>query len=138
VILSFTGTRDGMTKAQSDTVIRFFQEHLEEIELAVHGDCVGADVDFHVIAQGFGIPIRIRPSDHPTRAFCEGAAEVFPPKNPLVRNVEIVADGTQLIGCSKTFEEARRSGTWHAIRQGRKFGKPITVVWPDGTTTEEG
>lgn len=147
--VGFTGTRSGMTAAQRETVDQFLLHLLDKRPpgkiLAVHGDCEGADTNFHEACFAFRelytrerLIIRIRPCSHSSRAWNKGADEVMPVKPPLDRNVDIAQDCSVLIATPPTFEEIRRSGTWHTIRQARKLGKPMCIVWPDGTFTREG
>ena len=136
VVLSFTGTRSGMTKYQIDTFIETIQSHKSNADKVtlVHGDCIGADADAHVLAMSNDLEIRIRPCDiENQRAFSKGGEIVAKPEHPLVRNKKIVDDGDELIACPAGYEEVMRSGTWATIRYAQRNDKPITIIWPDGT-----
>lgn len=143
--LGFTGTQEGMSDAQATAIEVWLSTgdlilnaKLRGGVLAVHGDCVGADADFHRICLLCEpMRIRIRPSNHPKRAWCKGADEVMPVRAPLDRNTDIVNDCDILIATPKTYEEELRSGTWATIRRARKAGKPIAIVWPDGKIKRE-
>lgn len=58
--LGFTGTRHGMDSLQNSKVHELVQEAIELSEArgepfeVHHGDCVGADEEFHNIVLGFG------------------------------------------------------------------------------------
>jgi len=143
-VVGFTGTSSGMTEAQERTVERILRRVLPE--WVVHGDCVGADTDFHRLCERLRaeidgrFKIRIRPCDHPKRAWNEGFDEIKPVKKPLVRNLDIVADSSDeglVIGTPPTDQEIRRSGTWHTLRRARKVTVPMVVVWPDGSVSWE-
>ena len=66
-----------------------------------------------------------------------GNVVVFDPKPPLERNCDIVLDGDLLIATPHGYQEEMRSGTWYTIRQARKRGKKIIIVWPNGSQTCE-
>lgn len=135
--VGFTGTRDGMTEAQE----RGVEGVLRRLgaQLVVHGDCVGADEQFHRIAQRLGIKVRIRPSIYENlRAFCGGTEDdIRPPMEPLTRNKYIVSDTEALIATPKTAEEKVRSGTWSTVRRARKMRSPVFLVLPDGEVIDE-
>ena len=101
----------------------------------IHGDCIGADAEAHVLAMSLGAEVRKHPCNiERQRAFSEGGEVVAEPEPPLVRNRKIVDDGEQLIACPATFQEERRSGTWSTVRYAKRNQKPVTVIWPNGTT----
>ncbi len=135
--IGFTGTRVGMTHLQKVTV----RTILNTIPPngVVHGDCVGADAEFHDIIESLNetravsIHITLRPSTlHDTRAHCLADYEYYAEK-PLIRNKYIVSDSDILIAAPKEFHEIQRSGTWATIRHARKCDKKIFIVYPDGT-----
>jgi hypothetical protein len=137
-VLGFTGTRSGMSfeqKQLADVIIRAIQPNL-----VVHGDCTGADTDFHQIslAHKDELKIRIRPCNHRSRAWNDGADEITEVKSPLVRNLDIVKDSSTLLAAPPTEEELRRSGTWHTVRAARRAEIPRIIVWPSGKVTLEG
>ena len=129
--IGFTGTQDGMTKAQRSKVCALLVE-LDPSEFH-HGDCIGADSQAHQIADGLSIPICIHPPDNERkRAFCGGAQEIRAPLPYLVRNREIVAWSDVLIATPKSSKEELRSGTWSTVRRAREAGKPTYIVLPSG------
>lgn len=140
MILGFTGTRQGMTRKQME-IVKDLVKRLDP-DKVVHGDCKGADADFHtlvlnlrggLVSGGTRPFIQIRPSNRNSRAYCEGADLIYPPKEPLDRDMDIARECDHLIATPKGFEEEIRSGTWTTVRYVRKFkNKTIYVVQPDG------
>ena len=57
---------------------------------------------------------------------------------PLSRNKDIVEAANVLIACPKGAKEELRSGTWATVRYMRKLGKPVVIIYPDGTVKKEG
>lgn len=138
--IGFTGTRNGLNLEQKDKIKSFLKDsdtdtdtHTDtDIEVS-HGDCVGADTDFHEIITQYNkehpnkkIKIIIHPPDNRAlRKFNQGD-EVMQPLPYLERNSRIVETCDILIGCplDKNNEELR-SGTWSTIRKARKKGKIV-------------
>lgn len=140
-IVGFTGTRAGMTRKQQAIV----RAELVGAEMAHHGDCIGADAQFHAICLELGVPVTLHPPTNPKqRAWCQGAAYVMPAKPYLTRNKNIVDISTVLVGAPKEHLEptpARGQGTWSTIRYARKGvgylhagGGRLVIAWPDGTS----
>lgn len=101
-------------------------------EWAHHGDCIGADADFHRLAVLQGLKTHGHPPINPSkRAWCK-FDEIENEKEYLDRNKDIVDATHFLIACPQTFEEELRSGTWSTIRYARIQQKPGVIVWPDG------
>lgn len=134
VRVGFTGTREGMTDQQKKMVfcllrdIGFTQGH--------HGDCVGADVDFHELCVQMGIrTVGHPPSQSRHRAYCE-TDETRLPRDYIRRNRDIINETDILIGCPKELEEPtspRGSGTWSTIKHARdRVGQVTYVVWYNG------
>lgn len=132
----FTGTQAGMTRPQDMAV------HGLVLELSVtdihHGDCIGADDQMDQIACELGLTIYVHAPINPAkRAWCKTrplaerwAASLKP---YLERNKEIVDSVKAMIAAPKEFEESLRSGTWATVRYARRVGRPVWLVWPDGT-----
>ena len=136
MIVGFTGTQTGMTDAQW-IAVRALLSQLRTTEVH-HGDCVGADAEFHEIARAYGLRIVIHPpSTAEKRAFCFGN-EVRQPAPYLLRDADIVEETDCLIGVPASFKEVVRSGTWFTIRRARRAGKKVYIVYPDGKVVEEG
>lgn len=136
IIVGFTGTRAGMTAAQKEeftTAIRRMQRAGYFIIL-IHGDCIGADTDAHKIAVSLDCEIEIAPPNKAKyRAFNKGAFDVHPEKDYISRNHDIVNASTVVIATPSSTSEVLRSGTWATVRYARKTGKPIIIIYPDGT-----
>lgn len=124
VVVGFTGTRRGMTDHQKNKVDQILTG-FTYIREAHHGDCVGADADFHDICHKLGIKIFIHPSNIPElRAFKHTKLEyISKPKPPLDHNRDIVDSSNFMIATPGEYVEQRRSGTWATIRYARKQGR---------------
>ena len=139
MILSFSGTRDGMTHKQMETVRRLIAEIAPT--QVIHGDAIGSDEQFHQLVEihrkifNVSITIKIYPSDREhQRAYCEGDT-IMPQMPPLERNQLIAKDGDKLLACPKEMSMVLRSGTWTTIRKAKMFGKIVYVVLPNGDVT---
>lgn len=132
MIVGFTGTREGMTQVQLSTVTRL----LLKADEAHHGDCVGADEQFHAICLELEIPVVLHPPEEERlRAFCPDAIRIEPPRPYLVRNRIIVDLCDMLVAAPKEDEEPepqRGQGTWSTVRYARRSVKPFRIVWPNG------
>lgn len=130
--VGFTGTRRGLTHQQRETLVKM----LERVPFtAYHGDCLGADAEFHWLVRQHCPDAKIEtlPGDQPDmRANCE-ADFVHDPQPMLVRNAAIVALSDIMIACPAQRKELKRgSGTWATIRLAKKSRKPLFIIWPDG------
>ena len=138
MILGFTGTRSGLAVPQRKALARWLMEAGRPAECR-HGDCTGADEQFHSLVLGLfpGLAVVGHPPDRPgLRAFCSFAREEA--ELPyLERNRAIARCCDVLLACPKEMEEIRRSGTWSCVREGRRRGKRIVLVLPDGSVMEE-
>lgn len=140
--LGFTGTRFGMTPAQKAAVAKRLAAYDPATVVAHHGDCIGADADFHALCRDAGVAKIVahpghpdgRPTDTSQRAFTD-ADEVREPKPFLVRNGDIVDESSEMIATPAEFTETQRGGTWSTIRRARRGGRPLTIVFPDGEVT---
>lgn len=131
----FTGTRAGMTQSQIERV-RYFIKLLNPSG-AIHGDCMGGDSQFHQLCLLAGVRVTIFPSTlRGTRALCIDAKYVHKPAPPLDRNIHMLRCATEVIAAPRGMVEEIRSGTWHAIRNTRKMGKPVRICYPDGSVEE--
>ncbi len=143
--LGFTGTRDGLTEKQYNTLVRciraregetinsdfFFSGKPRMWDTLLHGDCIGADLEAHNIAVVARIPINVYPpTDNKHRVFCDGEWTAQP-QSYLDRNKAIVNRSDALIACPKGPEELR-SGTWSTVRYARKQKKTVYIIYPDG------
>lgn len=132
--VGMTGTRDGMTLAQKDALIRALKKFTPK--WFHHGDCLGADADGHDIADICGTKICIHPpSKRNLRAFKYGNA-MREEKGYLQRNRDIVNDTDVLIGFPKEMISDPydgKGGTWYTIKYGIGKGKVVYIVFPDGS-----
>lgn len=146
--IGFTGTREGITAAQRAIFEGCFRATgATEFH---HGACVGADAEVAVwvatvrMPQPAGAPtpqltpwcrIHARPSNLPGMtdpAALRMSDFRYPEKPPLDRNRDIVDACDKLIACPRGPEE-ERSGTWATVRYARRVGRPVVVIWADGS-----
>ncbi len=134
--VGFTGTRNGLSPRQR-TVLPALLGKFEPTH-AVHGDCVGADADFDACCKNLGIICGIRPCTFESmRAYCDSEV-LAEAKHPMARNRDIVADADWMIACPPNFERIKKgSGTWATIGFAQRSGKPLWIVFPDGTVKGE-
>jgi len=130
----FTGSRRGLTKIQRKALHQVMEPLTGWWH---HGDCRGGDAESHKIALSLGLLVELHPPANPNyRARCEGATIVRPVTDFLERNHDIVDATERLIAAPFEMKEMLRAGTWATVRYGRSLGRPITLIFPDGTTTE--
>ncbi|TWU06515.1 hypothetical protein [Stieleria varia] len=133
--IGFTGSRNGMTEQQRTR----FRQLLNQTcaSEAHHGDCVGADADFHAICVELGVAVVVHPpSNSKSRAICSPVSERRPPLPYLQRNQTIVRSTVALIAAVSGPERVR-SGTWATIRFARTLRRPIFLVDAAGHVTNE-
>lgn len=131
MVAGFTGSQKGCTEAQRLRFLTLISDFAPSE--GRHGDCVGADSEFHAECLKLGIPIVIHPPENPSkRALNAGAALVLPPEDYLVRNRAIVDASDLLIACPGDTQELLRSGVWSTVRYARKNGKRVVIIFPDG------
>ena len=134
--IGFTGTREGMSWQQQNEIGHLLESHFdwndELVNQVHHGECIGADSDFHELARLGGWDIWGHPSDLATRnADLAGFTFQFEPSKPIERNHHIVDQTEFMVGAPKGLEYVR-SGTWSAIRWARKRQRYIFIVYPNG------
>jgi hypothetical protein len=130
MIVGFTGTQSGCTPHQR-LKLRELLVRLAPVSELHHGDCIGADAECHAIALELGIPVFLHPCNLVgKRAFSVGAAGEYEPKQPLVRNRDIVHVVDVLIATPRRMHEEMRSGTWATVRYARKAHKKRYVIFP--------
>ena len=133
MIVACTGSREGASEAALDAFRAWLDDLDEAVEEAHHGDCLGADTQFHQIVKEQDVFVHVHPCTiRSQRSYCQGD-QVHPVAPPLVRNRTMVDLADHLVAFPSTFEEVMRSGTWATIRYARKIGRPGTIFWPDGT-----
>jgi len=133
VILGFTGTRRGMTMFQKTAISQMLAD--VRVMEAHHGDCVGADEEFHYLCFVRNIPIVIHPPEDPKlRAFCPNAYRIEPPRPYIERNHIIVNSVGLMVAAPKEDYEpmaGRGQGTWSTVRYARQVGRLLRIVWPE-------
>ena len=131
-IVSFTGTKRGMSLRQKDTFVEeLIRLESEGFGILVHGGCKGADENAHLIAMTRGWKLKVYPSDKKEwHGYLTGEFELMPEEDPLKRNPKIVRDGELLIACPYQIFEITRSGTWTTIRHARRQKKEIRILHP--------
>lgn len=115
--VGFTGTRLGATEEQYAKV----RDVLREVTggrsfVAHHGDCIGADAEFHELCLTMGAMIEIHPGPiSDLSAGCQGHVR-HPIKPHMVRNRAIVDASHVMIAAPPTDLPQEYGGTWHTIR----------------------
>lgn len=142
--IGFTGTKKGVTTVQGTQLLSVLTHLVSEgVSEARHGDCVGADSQFHSIVVGLKVPrVVIHPPTNPEyRYFCkeknpapDGVEIISLPEEPyLVRDHRMVDAVNFLIGCPLTLNEVLWSGTWATLRYAQKINREYLIIFPDGS-----
>ena len=128
--IAFTGSRLGMTDTQMVGIVENLIAY--KPKFVKHGDCLGADAQFHELCLAYGkCQIIIHPPTNTTmRAYCKGAHVMTQPKPYLDRNKDMVIWSNLLIACPHEKKEVLRSGTWSTIRYARKTGTEVVIIYP--------
>lgn len=143
--IGFTGTRDGMTVKQVQGFNSLLSSEFfdKEIKSFAHGDSVGADSQAHDLMDGVARLIVIHPpTDSKLRAFHKledsdkSKIIIYPPRDYLQRNHNIVDACDVLIATPKEEKEKLRSGTWATVRYAKKSGKRVIIIYPNGEIEE--
>ena len=135
--IGFTGTRRGMTEHQLSAINSLLSVLCADGGHVHHGDCWGADTEFHELAREMGLRVEIHPPSNPkNRSYCD-ADILWPEYDYLVRNRHIVNHTDVLIAAPGEDHEVRRSGTWSTYRYARSLGRRIFVVYPSGVISEK-
>jgi hypothetical protein len=136
--LGFTGTREGMTDVQREGVAEWLRVNRPVV--VHHGDCVGADSQFHDSVLLLSTPtwIETHPCDLAKYRANRKADVVHPVKSPKDRNQDIVNVSDCLLAAPRTTSSEPRSGTWQTIRMALKARKTVTFIWPDGSISVQG
>ncbi len=99
--ICFSGSRNGMSEHQKSEVRQFLTTLNMDGVTFHHGDCVGADKEFHDIIRELFPACKIvihPPSLNVMRAFCSGD-ESREKSDYLIRNRKMVNECTMLIAC---------------------------------------
>jgi len=132
--IGFTGTREGMNDIQKTKTLDILNKYVNYIIEIHHGDCIGADTDFHNICEDFrkktnvNLTIVIHPPNNKGARAFNKADILLEEKQYLDRNTDIVMMSDIIIGCPHNVnDEILRSGTWSTIRKARKMKKILHV-----------
>lgn len=128
--IGFTGTREGMTSAQSQTLAQLLRNEVGEFH---HGDCIGADYQAHDIAERTGsLTIVIHPPRDPRARAFKKSDHIRPKRAYLDRNHDIVDETDELVATPLTDQVEPRSGTWATIRYALRLKRPVRIIKPNG------
>lgn len=143
--IAFTGTRKGLTDAQSDALLRvLYTSNPATFDVALHGGAVGADETFHDLVnyswESWPTIIEVYPADEDRFVYWSSDKEppigkicrVHVAAPSLGRNRAMVRLCDHLVACPAEAEEILRSGTWSTVRYAHIAGKPITLILPNG------
>lgn len=138
--IGFTGTQRGMTFEQKVAVYRLLRLPEYEFGKCRHGDCIGADADFHELCLQVPRQVIIHPPTDPKkRAYCLARHPTYrafvsqtDAAEYMQRNLDIVKQSRILIATPGEVQEQLRSGTWATVRYARRC-IPVTIVYPDGS-----
>jgi hypothetical protein len=138
--VGFTGTRRGMTEAQSRAAWQALCDLIGgDTQLLVevhHGECVGADAQFHKHAVELGARIIGHPCTLVGLRADLTVHESREPKAPLMRNHDIVNETKVLIAAPHELYLQPRGGTWATYRLARRLNHHVILVRPDGVVQE--
>ncbi len=130
VKIGFTGTRDEITEWQRSALKDYLAGIKDPIESAHHGDCVGADTEFHNACEELGIDIVIHPPEKKDLRAFNTSDIILEEKSYFARNRNIVDECDVLLACSKTDFETQ-GGTWYTINYAIRKKKMIVIFYPE-------
>jgi len=138
--VAFTGTRSEMTALQRQVISDYLRSVFQPFPAffvaafeAMHGDCLGADAEFHQLIRNEypynQITTYFVPG--PMRAGCAADTEIEC-KGHISRNKLMVKRADILIGAPPTEDPQPRGGTWATIREGTRRDRSGCYVTPAG------
>lgn len=130
--IGFTGTRKGMTDAQKKRLKLLLKAMKSKITRVHHGDCIGADSEFHYIVDSLNTKIEIiihPPTEAIHRAHCPSPF-IRNKKSYLARNRDIVNESELIIATPKTMLREGGGGTWYTINFAKSRGKRVIILEP--------
>lgn len=134
--IGVTGTREGLTEQQKYVAGLLLRENVRFLDVRPEfhfGDCVGADSDlFDIASRFFYRTVSHPPAISRYRAY-RAAHEICSPEAYLVRNRHIVDETGILLAFPKEAIEGKFGGTWYTVRYAREIGRPLIIVWPEGS-----
>lgn len=144
MILGITATRKQLLMPQVEALVNLLcrgensyfdllaisQSRVQQLH---HGDCVGGDQNVHTIVKAWGFNgVHIHPPKNPLyRAYCE-ADVLYPEKEYLPRNADIVDVADEMICLPSSMSVNQRGGTWWTIGYADDRGKTHTIIYPNG------
>ena len=136
VKVGFTGTRDKLEYSQVQRIEQFLNENLDDIEVCIHGGCLGADFIFHTMCKALKLKTEVYPG-HPKYNEKDVSMQAniistirHEAKPFLWRNQDIVDGCDILIACPK--DMSKKGGTWYTIHYCQKRRKPVKLFLPMG------
>lgn len=135
--LGITATQLGCSFRQRATAVLWMARLFDcGVRWMDNGDCVGGDKELGELWKAMGGKLHLRPCTIAGKRAGLAGDVIDPPLPPLARNRTIAA-ADALIAAPKGFAEELRSGTWATVRYARALGRPILIIWPDGTVAKE-
>lgn len=139
MIISVTGTRNGMTDEQA-CIFEGLMPRMAEFH---HGSCEGVDVQAAIIVDKMFLPVarpkiisHPGPDDDPHRALSGVDDVILPGKTHFARNRDLVNICDVLYALpGENWEKGqvpRRGGTAYTVTYARKIGKQVTIIYPNG------
>lgn len=142
MIVTFTGTRKGMTKRQHSKMLELLAEF--QPTHVRHGAAIGADEQFHSTCVYNDVPlIEVFPSNIKSQSMSTiiepptGTLRIHPAQDPLTRNYLMVKGADLVIACPDTSVETIRSGTWATVRYADRLGRKIVVIKPQEDAVDQ-
>lgn len=139
MVLGTTGTRKGLTDLQLQELQIYIGYGESMPKQLHHGAAIGADEQVAKLFRYYGgCWIVAHPCTWENQVSKESlkcSDFVFTPSLALDRNRSIVMNADSMIAFPAGMAEEQRSGTWHTIRNARRKGKPLLIIWPDGTSS---
>lgn len=124
-----------MTPQQQAKLTEILQS--TKVAAFLHGGADGADTEAHAVAELLDLAIVIYPGVDRSgvvrnnRAWTN--ATLMPEEYFIKRNRKMVDLCDLLIAAVGEPEEQLRSGTWATVRYAGKVGRPMLILYPDGT-----
>jgi hypothetical protein len=137
--IGFTGTRQGLTALQHQTLHGLLGELVVQVEWATfhHGMCSGADEQASRIAHAYGYYVVGHPGagKDGVAAYHGYSDKNEPPLPHMERNQVIVDEADIMLATPKDTSPPaclRGQGTWATIGRARRAGKVLHIVFPSG------
>lgn len=132
--IAFTGTREGMNEYQLEQLEKILTENRSFIVYGGHGNCIGADVQFHkafrrILDRNTYLAVFPSTSKRTRAPDPRDASYIDDPESPTTRDHTIVISagpGGTLIAAPLDDNETAKSGTWLTVRYARK--RKIKVI----------